>query len=249
MIVSQAKANIKSLLYRFGWEVRRVLIIPDREAYQPVLKPERVDPRFQEIYRAVQRYTIVSEDRCYVLYTVARQAAHLGGDFVECGVYKGGTAMLLGRVLDDTFGDAGPLLRLFDTFSGIPAEDPTRDLQKKRFDMGDFSDTTDEAVQRRVTRRAVRFHKGLIPETFKGLEDTRIAFAHVDVVLHRAVDDCCRFIYPRLVPGGFMVFDDYGFSDCPGARAAIDEFFKDTVEIPLVLPTGQAVVFKSPSPA
>jgi O-methyltransferase len=249
VIVSQAKSNIKSLLYRFGWEVRRVLIIPDREAYEPLLKPERVDPRFQEIYQAAQRYTIVSEDRCYVLYTLARQAAHLGGDFVECGVYKGGTAMLLARVLDDIFGEAGPLLRLFDTFSGIPAEDPTRDLPKKRFDMGDFSDTTDEAVHRRIARSAVSFHKGLIPETFKGLEDTRIAFAHVDVVLHRAVDDCCRFIYPRLIPGGFMVFDDYGFSDCPGARAAIDQFFKDTVEIPLVLPTGQAVVFKSPPPA
>jgi O-methyltransferase len=203
-----------------------------------------VERRFQEIYRSAQRYTIVSEDRCYVLYTLARQAAHLDGDFVECGVYRGGTAMLLATVLDDIGGEDGPLLRLFDTFSGIPAVDPAWDMPEEHFE-GEFSDTTEELVQRRIARTAVRFHKGLIPETFKGLEDTRIAFAHVDVVLHHAVHDCCRFIYPRLVPGGFVVFDDYGFANCPGARAAVDQFFKDTVERPLVLPTGQALVFKS----
>jgi len=244
-MLSQTKTKIKNLLLRCGLEVRRVAIIPDREAYLPVLKPEMVDQTFQNIYQEAQLYTIVTEDRCYVLYTLARQAAHLGADFIECGVYKGGTAMLLAKVLDDTCGESGPLLRLFDTFAGIPTADPTLDLSKEKFDMGDFSDTSAEAVQRRIGRKAVKLHEGLIPETFKGLEDTRIAFAHVDVVLHRAVDDCCRFVYPRLVPGGFMVFDDYGFADCPGARAAIDQFFKDTVEIPLVLPTGQAVVFKS----
>ena len=40
-----------------------------------------------------------------------------------------------------------------------------------------------------------------------------------------------------------MVFDDYGFPTCPGAKAAVDEFFHGRKEVPLVLPTGQAVVF------
>jgi O-methyltransferase len=42
-----------------------------------------------------------------------------------------------------------------------------------------------------------------------------------------------------------MVFDDYGFPTCPGARVAVDEYFRETAAYPLVLPTGQAVVFKS----
>ena len=41
-----------------------------------------------------------------------------------------------------------------------------------------------------------------------------------------------------------MIFDDYGFPSCPGARQAIDEYFMDKPEKPLILATGQAVVFK-----
>ena len=43
-----------------------------------------------------------------------------------------------------------------------------------------------------------------------------------------------------------MIFDDYGFPTCPGARQAVDEFFADKREVPFVLPTGQAVVFVQP---
>jgi O-methyltransferase len=42
-----------------------------------------------------------------------------------------------------------------------------------------------------------------------------------------------------------MVFDDYGFASCPGARQAVDNFFADTPFVPLVLSTGQAIIFKS----
>ena len=41
-----------------------------------------------------------------------------------------------------------------------------------------------------------------------------------------------------------MVFDDYGFSSSPDARKAVDDFFREKNEVPLVLPTGQAVVFR-----
>jgi len=41
-----------------------------------------------------------------------------------------------------------------------------------------------------------------------------------------------------------MIFDDYGFPTCPGAQQAVDEFFEDKPEVPLVLTTGQALVFK-----
>jgi O-methyltransferase len=56
--------------------------------------------------------------------------------------------------------------------------------------------------------------------------------------------DCLNFIWPRLSQGGFIVFDDYGFPTCPGARAAVDEFFHAKDFRPLCLPTGQALVFK-----
>lgn len=120
--------------------------------------------------------------------------------------------------------------------------DPTKDLHIER----DFADTSIESVKAYVGHTSlVEYHQGLIPETFQSLKNTHIAFAHIDVDIYRSNMDCCSFIYPRLSVGGFMVFDDYGFPSCPGARMAVDEFFKNTRSIPLVLPTGQATVFSS----
>ena len=132
-------------------------------------------------------------------------------------------------------------LHLFDTFDGMPETDAGRDLHKR----GDFADTSLQSVQARIPESSVTFHKGLIPATFAELGDASIAFAHVDVDIYAAVREGCEFIYPRVRPGGFMVFDDYGFPSCPGARMAVDEYFAARIAFPLVLPTGQAIVFKS----
>jgi hypothetical protein len=45
-------------------------------------------------------------------------------------------------------------------------------------------------------------------------------------------------------PGGVILFDDYGQPSCPGARTAVDEYFQDKPEQPLVQTYGQAIVFK-----
>ena len=228
-----------------GFEVSRLppvaddvppLDIPDAELYQPVYSPWR-SPAFTAEHARIAPYTLVSEDRCYILASLAAQAARLDGEIWECGVYRGGTAMLLSERL----AGAARTVRLFDTFAGMPATDAIRDWHKA----GDFHDTSLEEVRSRVKGDFVHFHKGLIPQTFSGLESARIAFAHVDVDIYSAVHACCEFIFPRLCVSGFLVFDDYGFPTCPGARSAVDEFFLGRSAIPLALPTGQAVVFRS----
>lgn len=138
---------------------------------------------------------------------------------------------------------AGVTLRLFDTFEGMPETDAERDYHHA----GDFQNTSLEAVKKSVGEGdEVHFYQGFIPDTFSGLEDSKICFAHIDVDIYRSVLDGCRFVYERLVPSGVIVFDDYGFPSCPGARMAVDEFFADKPEVPLALHTGQAIVIKLP---
>jgi O-methyltransferase len=218
--------------------------IPDQEFYQPLFSPWTGYGEFPAVFARTTARTLVSPDRCYILYSLARQALSLNGEFWECGVYKGGTAAMLAEIIA-RLGPAARVpkhrLRLFDTFSGMPETDPARDEHRR----GDFADTSLGDVQSFVGHDDfVTWHEGLIPTTFKALERSQVAFAHIDVDIYQSVIDCCDFIFPRLAFGGFMVFDDYGFPTCPGARSAVDNYFRETSLTPLVLGTGQAVIFK-----
>ena len=55
-----------------------------------------MDREFQEIYEATRQYTMNSMPNMYALYKAVAYAAKYGvsGDFVECGVWKGGSAMI-----------------------------------------------------------------------------------------------------------------------------------------------------------
>src|SRR5262245_10402180 len=78
------------------------------------------------------------------------------------------------------------------------------------------------------------------------LENNRYSFVHVDVDLYQSTLDCCEYFYTRLVPGGIMLFDEYGFPSARGEKDAVDEFFSDKPESPIALPTGQGMVLKVP---
>jgi O-methyltransferase len=163
----------------------------------------------------------------------------LNGDIVECGVFRGGTAMIAAQTILES-GRERPL-RLFDSFEGFPESHEGVD----RFQGGDLSNTSLDAVRARLSSYPfAQFHVGFIPDSFAGLPITQIAWAHVDVDLYQSVRDCIEYVYPRLAPGGFLIFDDYGFPTCPGARRAVDETFAKLPEVPLVLPTGQCMVVK-----
>ncbi len=198
---------------------------------------------FAAYLRAAVPHSAIAPERLYVLYTLAQQALQVEGDFVECGVWKGGSAILLSRLLHDGADGTGRRLYLFDTFRGMPRTDPRFDSYYKG---GEFADTDTEAVRARLPFPSVAaFRPGLIPDTFAGLEALRIAFAHIDVDIYPSVKACCEFVYPRLSVGGVMIFDDYAWSTCPGARAAVDEYFASRPVKPLVLQNGQALLFKS----
>jgi O-methyltransferase len=233
--------------FRFRtWVANGGTAIPDIGLYRPLFSPWYGLPEFERYYRLAQPHTLVSRDRCYVLWQTLKQAMKVEGDFLECGVFRGGTALLAAHAIAEYLPNAqqrGRKLHLFDSFQGMPPETSTAE----RFSPGDFSRTSAESVAGLLSPYPnVSLHPGFIPATFGGLDIPAIAWAHVDVALYKSVRDCIDWIYPRLSPGGFMIFDDYGFPSCPGARRAVDEAFAEKREIPLCLPTGQCLVVKLP---
>lgn len=222
---------------------------PDIELYKPLFSPWLLLPGEIADYKQIKKRTIISDERLYVLRWAALQALRLQAAngplcWFELGVYKGGTAGFLAD-LAAQFNKSLPkhhlTVRLFDTFEGMPETNQRYDYHQ----LGDFSDTSLEAVQRALGEgEHVSYHPGLIPETFGGLENDRLSFVHVDVDIYQSVLDGCEFVYQRLVPGGIIIFDDYGFPSCPGARKAVDMFFADKEEEVLVLSAGQAMIIK-----
>lgn len=210
----------------------------DKEYYNPLFQPWLVNAEFKNILNVISDLTVVSKDRLWILYNLAKHSNNIEGSFWECGVYKGGTSILFAEIIQNN----NKLLRIFDTFNGMPETDLKYDFHLE----GDFSNSSFQSIKKLFNKyKFVNLRKGLMPKTFKGLENEKIAFAHIDVDIYKSVLDCCKYIYPKVVCGGIIVFDDYGFPSCPGARLAVDSFFEDKCELPIILDTGQAIVIKS----
>jgi O-methyltransferase len=154
----------------------------------------------------------MGDDRCGQLCQLAATAPP--GCFVEVGVYQGGSAWHLANVARDQ----GRLLHLFDTFSGHPFAD--KDDTNKA---GDFGDTDAEAVRKAVPDATL--YIGVFPDTLPSWL-TNIAFVHCDCDQYQSVGSVIDELWPRMVAGGIMAFDDM---DTHGGEKAIRETFGDTL--------------------
>lgn len=206
-----------------------------------ILIPWAGDEKFTALHTRASGRTLVAIDRCYMLYSLAERAVTLPGDMAECGVYKGGTASILAGVA------AGKAkLFLFDTFTGLPPGQPGKD--NRYIHGGEFSETSRASVEEFISAKPedVEIHAGLVPEIFVRIADWhRFSFVHLDLDIYRAVLDGLEFFYPRMLPGGVIVVDDYGFEECQGALLAVEEFSEKERIRHIPLPTGQAMFIRS----
>jgi hypothetical protein len=63
--------------------------------YRPLYSPWFGESVFLSHYKKCAARTLVSQDRCYILFKTLQQSLSKEGDVMECGVYKGGTALLI----------------------------------------------------------------------------------------------------------------------------------------------------------
>jgi O-methyltransferase len=128
-----------------------------------------------------------------------------------------------------------------DSFAGLPDTDPTIDIHET----GDFSDVSFQEVKSAASEyENIFLLKGFFTDTFPAIEQEEFSLVYLDADLYQSTLECCDFFYPRLLQGGMMLFDDYLIQSTPGVKKAIDEFFSDKPELPIVLPTCQSLVIK-----
>jgi O-methyltransferase len=191
---------------------------------------------------SIRHRTLVTQDKCFLLDRCLRHSLRVttGATAVaECGVFKGGTAFLLASILKSENPEL--TLHLFDTFKGIP-ESSDCDMTA----VGDLANTSLESVQDFLRPfPVVVFHPGFIPNTFAGLREQRYCFVHVDVDNYRSTLSCCEYFYPRLLPGGMLICDDYLL---PGAKKAVNDFFATKPEVPIPMRSGQCLIVRGNQP-
>jgi O-methyltransferase len=167
----------------------------------------------------------------------------ISGDILECGVYKGFSAWILlseSKIKRNYFG--------IDTFTGLSA--PTI-FDGNHWKEGDL-DSPIRITEQNLTQFNDRVHiyQGSIPDIFDSLSDNSFCFAlvHIDVDLYIPTKSSLEFAWPNLAVGGVVLCDDYGFTTCPGATKAINEFIDSGRSLDAVIyPTGGIALKKTDS--
>jgi hypothetical protein len=85
---------------------------------------------------------------------------------------------------------------------------------------------------------------GFVPETFATVCPDRIAFLHVDLNSADAEIAVLDHLFDRVVPGGIVLFDDYGFSGYLASQQAEDTWMQRRGYTIAELPTGQGLLIK-----
>ncbi len=184
-------------------------------------------------------------DRLYILYQALLNVRKLSPDsanLAEVGVFRGGSSYFMAAVANQAF-EPKPHVYGFDTFAGHSAADITAGLDRNHRP-GGFKETSYEAVNAYLSAfDNVTLYEGRFQDTCVHVAERTFAFVHIDVDIYRATPDALVFFGRRMLAGGIIVVDDYGFTTCPGARQAVDEF---TVAHPLFhklhLDTGQCLL-------
>ena len=201
----------------------------------------RADKEFIEDYKRLSPLSPYSQERKFALREFSRLTGSMPGAIAECGCYQGASAYFLARE------NADVPIHLFDSFEGLSAlsdQDVPVESDNMVWRKGNLRAAEDIARETLKAFKNVYIHKGWIPAVFQKAPELKYRFVHIDVDLYQPTFDSLSYFYERMSPGGIIVMDDYGFTNCRGAYIAANEFMSDKPEYILHLPTGQGVILR-----
>lgn len=203
------------------------------------------DPRFQEAYRLGKATGSwgLSEPRwrVYQACWAGRHGMQLEGDFVECGVNRGGTSRAVIHYTDFQ-NDADRKFYLLDTFAGFPDDQRSKAAKANR---DEYQECFEEVRREFADFPNVILVRGKVPDTLQQVPSQRIAYLHIDMNVAEPEVAAIEFFWDRLVPGAIVLLDDYGFGyDYSPQKEAMDAFGERRGVEVLLLPTGQGLLVK-----
>ena len=229
------KKVIKNLLKKIGYEIRRVNL----KKY-----PYDIDNEHIKLFEEIEYATATSIERVDALLSAINylERNNIEGDFVECGVWKGGSCMAMAKKLLKNNSKSRKIW-LFDTFEGMTEpdendvevetglkgkellENTTRNSQKyNMWAYASLDEVRSNMIKTGYPVENIKYIIGKVEDTLK-LNDIpeKISLARLDTDWYESTKIELEILFPRLVQGGVLIIDDYGHFK--GARKAVDEYF------------------------
>ena len=197
-------------------------------------------------------------EKLYAVYEAVEYICknRIPGDIVECGVWKGGCAMLIGETLN-RHEDKHRLIYLYDTFAGM-SEPTEKDIRIQtgamasdkhaRLQLGShnewcyapLADVKSNVARIKFPIERFRFVEGKVEDTIPATMPDEIALLHLDTDWYESTRHELNHLFPRLAKGGILIADDYG--RWLGSRTAVDEYLTENGIVMLLTRVDRSVV-------
>ena len=201
----------------------------------------------KELFEIISEYTMTSHERIFALMKSINFVKHnnVDGDFVECGVWRGGNLILFQKFIEkynlskkiyayDTFEGMSEPDKIDETFKGESSKDLLNKLYKKKVDRKKsilIADCSIEQVQENFKKFSNKNNltciKGPVEKTLDLKENlpNKISILRLDTDWYSSTKKELEVLFPLLEKNGILIIDDYGF--WKGARKAVDEYFEN----------------------
>ncbi len=201
------------------------------------------DKAYADLLTKIGAYTMTIQSGAGATYNLFKSVKYIvqnriRGDIVECGVWRGGSMMLMAYALQ-YFNDRTRSLYLYDTYNGMTEPDEIdidyegRNLRaiwqgahQAGAKMGYGGSVDSVRGNLRSTGyppQRMNFIEGDVLETIPATLPEKISLLRLDTDFYKSTLHELTHLYPRVVSGGVIYIDDYGW--CKGARQATDEYF------------------------
>ena len=235
-MITFIKKKIQKSLNKFGYEIVN--------KNQTIVELSNDD---KNLINLVNKYSMTPKIRIYNLLQSLRHLKHknVKGDYVECGVWKGGNLILFKKFLEnEKVIEEVKSIYGFDTFEGMTEPDEndfqiTNKIKAKDLFKTDTNKSSHlwgickiDDVKNNLSKNLkdidnINLIKGPVEQTLSIKENIPdcISLLRLDTDFYISTKKELEVLYERVSPGGIIIIDDYGH--WAGSKKAVDEFFKN----------------------
>ncbi|MGC1595138.1 MAG: TylF/MycF/NovP-related O-methyltransferase [Candidatus Acidiferrales bacterium] len=179
--------------------------------------------------------------RVYTACWAAKHASILPGDFVECGVNRGGMSLAVMEYID--FNALNKRFFLLDTYCGFPE---SMVASASAANLHSYRECYDHVVRTFKPFSGARVIAGSVPDTLPQVDTDKLCYLSIDMNCAEPEIEAMKFFWRKLVPGAVVLLDDYAFSNSyRPQKQAFDALAKELNFNILSLPTGQGLIVKT----